>query len=561
MSGFHDTFFEWFKPGSVALTVLVISIAASFGLALGSLKFKGISLGIGGVLFAGLAVGQILGAEKLSHEVTDFAKEFGLILFVYTIGVAVGPGFLASLRKQGLGLNLLAALIIALGVLTTIGVSKIASVPMKDAVGLLAGATTNTPSLAAANQALKERGVAPQDVKTGAAYAIAYPFGILGIIIAMIGVRAFFKVKLADEAARLEAENTSSNGLSAVNLRVTNRNLDGRPISRIPAFDDGDVVISRIMRAGEGDKVEIASPSTIIHQGDVLLAVGPAEALDDMRIVVGETARIDLRSVGSPITARRLLITNSAALGRTVDELHFPQRLGVTLTRIHRNEVDLPPTPSVRLQFGDVVNAVGEEPAIQQASRELGDSIKRLNHPQIVPVFVGIAIGVILGCIPFQFPGMPAPVKLGLAGGPLIAAIVLSRLGHFGPLIWHLPQSASFIMKEIGIVLFLACVGISSGGKFFSALASGEGWKWMACGAVITALPLGIVALIARAILKMNYMTLCGLLAGSMTDPPALAFAGQATQSDAPSIAYAAVYPLTMVLRVIAGQVLVLTMV
>jgi len=293
----------------------------------------------------------------------------------------------------------------------------------------------------------------------------------------------------------------------------------------------------------------------------VLLAVGPAEALEDMRVVVGETARVDLRSVGSPITTRRLLVTNSAALGHTVDELHFPLRLGVTLTRIRRNEVELAPAPNVRLQFGDTVTAVGEEPAIQHAAKELGDSIKRLNHPQIVPVFVGIAIGVILGCIPFRFPGMPAAVKLGLAGGPLIAAIVLSRLGHFGPLVWHLPQSASFIMKEIGIVLFLACVGISSGEKFFGAFSSGEGWKWMACGAAITAIPLATVAVISRAMLKMNYMTICGLLAGSMTDPPALAFAGQATQSDAPGIAYAAVYPLTMVLRVLAGQILVLAMV
>ncbi|HYE20419.1 MAG TPA: putative transporter [Tepidisphaeraceae bacterium] len=567
MSWFSEPFFHLFKPNSVALTVLVIGAASALGLALGSLKFRGVSLGIGGVRFAGLLIGKLLGEHKLDHHVVDFAKEAGLILFVYTIGVTVGPGFFASLRRQGLGLNGLAALIIGLGVLTTIAVSKFAAVPMKDAVGLMSGATTNTPSLAAANQALADRGVPPDQLKTGAAYAIAYPFGILGIILAMIGVRAAFRVKLAAEAARLAAADPQHNGLVAMNLLVTNPNLDGRTIERIPSFDDGDVVVSRVMRAGPTADaatraVEIASPQTVVRTGDVLLVVGPEPALEDLRVVVGERATVDCRRIaGSPITTRKLLVTHRAALGRTVDELHLPQRLGVTVTRVRRNEIDFPPGPRVRLQFGDTVIAVGPAAAIDQAAAELGNSVNRLNHPQLAAVCVAILAGVVLGSLPIALPGMPAPIKLGLAGGPLIAAIVLSRMGHFGPLVWHLPQSASFVMKEIGILLFLACVGVASGAKFFDALASGEGWRWMACGALITALPLATVALVARVWMKMNYFTLCGLLAGSMTDPPALAFAGQATQSDAPSIAYAAVYPLTMVLRVVVGQVLVLTMV
>ncbi|HSI35056.1 MAG TPA: putative transporter, partial [Tepidisphaeraceae bacterium] len=529
-------------------------------------RFRGVSLGVAGVLFAGLVVGKLLGDHKLDHGAVDFAKEAGLILFVYTIGVTAGPGFFASLRRQGIGLNALAALIIVLGVVTTIAVSKFGGIPMKDAVGLMSGATTNTPSLAAANEALAARGVPAEQVKTGAAYAIAYPFGIVGIILAMLGVRAFFKIKLDKEAERLAAADPQRNGLVSLNLLVTNVNLDGRAIERIPSFDDGDVVVSRILRGGAsatpGGAVEIASPQTVVHTGDVLLVVGPEQAIEDLRVVIGEPAKVDLRTVaGSPIVTRKLLVTHRAALGRTVDELHLRQRLGVTITRVRRTEVEVAPGPQLRLQFGDTVTAVGPESALEQAGKELGNSIKRLNHPQIAPVCVGILVGILLGSIPIALPGMPAAVKLGLAGGPLIAAIVLSRLGHFGPLIWHLPGSASIVMKEIGIVMFLACVGIASGAKFFDALASGEGWRWMACGALITAVPLAVVAVIARAGMKMNYMTLCGLLAGSMTDPPALAFAGQATQSDAPSIAYAAVYPLTMVLRVVAAQVLVLTMV
>lgn len=562
MSWFHDSFYYLFKPQSVALTVLILSVVAALGLALGSLKVRGISLGIGGVLFAGLAVGKFAGGHQLNHEVTDFAKEFGLILFVYTIGVGVGPGFLASLRKHGLALNLMAATIVALSLMVTVAVTRAGGVPMKDAVGLLAGATTNTPSLGAANEALKSvnearkaKGEPELKVQTGATYAIAYPFGIVGIILTMVGIRFFFRVNLKTEADALAAQQKAIPALKTMNLEVTNPNLDGRPIRRIPAFDDGDIVISRVLH---DNKLQVATPDTVISRGDVLLAVGPEEALDDLRVVVGNRASVDLKVVPSQITTRRILVTNKAVLGKNIDELHFPQRLGVNITRIRRGEIEIPPSPNVSLQYGDTLVAVGEEEAIKKAASQLGDSLKQLNHPQIIPVFVGIALGVILGSLPFKFPGMPAAVKLGLAGGPLIAAIILSSLGHFGPLVWYMPNSANFALRELGIVLFLACVGVNSGEAFFNALANGTGWYWMFCGALITALPLIVVALFARGVKKLNYMTLCGLLSGSMTDPPALAFAGQATGSDAPSIAYAAVYPLTMLLRVVTAQILVL---
>ena len=558
-TGDSGVFFSLFKPESVALTVLVLCVVAAVGLALGSIKVRGIALGIGGVLFAGLGMGQLLGHGKLHEEVMEFAREFGLILFVYTIGVQAGPGFLASLRKNGLPLNLMAAAVVILGALVTVGVCLIGGVPMGNAVGILAGATTNTPSLAAAGQALRDsKNIDPAGTVAG--YAIAYPFGIVGIILSMLLIMGLFRVDWRQEAERLEAEQPPKIPLSTMSLEVTNANLDGRPIARIPSIDDGDVVVSRVLPAN-GKQLRVASPDTVIHTGDVLLAVGPREGLEDLRVVVGAESTVDLTKLPSHISARRILVTQNSALGRTVDELDLVRKYGVAITRVRRGEIELPPSPQVRLQFGDTVMAVGEEEALKKAQSELGDSPKRLNHPQIIPIFVGIALGVVLGSIPIPLDKlglMPAPVKLGLAGGPLLVALVLSRLGHVGPLVWYLPQSANFALREVGIVLFLAAMGIKSGGVFFEKLGEPTGWYWMAAGAVITLVPLLTVSLFARAVKKLNYMTLTGLMAGSMTDPPALQFAGTISQSDQPSLAYASVYPLVMLLRVLAAQILVL---
>lgn len=548
-------FFDLFQPQSVGLTMLTLSVVAAAGLALGGVKIiKGISLGIGGVLFSGLLVGHVLGEGKLSHEVMEFARDFGLILFVYTIGVQVGPGFLASLRKNGLPLNLMAASIVVLGSAITIGISVVFGVPMKDAVGLLSGAVTNTPSLAAAGQALREAKNVPT-AQTVAAYAIAYPFGIMGIILTMIVLRQAFGVNLDAEAKEIEREHDRRSTLSAVNLEVSNPNLDGRPIRDVPLIDEGNVVISRILT---GDAMALARPETALHRGDVVLAVGPAEDLKQLEVIVGGPAQVDLRKVATPIITRRVLVTHTPVLGRTVEDLRLLERLGVTITRVRRGEVELPPSDAIRLQFGDAVVAVGEPDAVDAAAKELGDSIKKLNHPHVVPIFVGIALGVILGSIPLMLPGVPAPVKLGLAGGPMVMAIILSRLGRFGPLIWYMPHSANQILREVGISIFLAVVGINSGPKFLETLTHGPGLQWLALGAVITAVPLLVVGAFGRAVMKLNFMTLCGVLAGSMTDPPALAFAGTVTQSDAPSVAYATVYPLVMLLRVLIAQLLVL---
>jgi putative transport protein len=549
-----ELFLSLFKPQSVALTVLILSVVAACGLALGSIRVFGLHLGIGGVLFAGLIFGRWLGHGAFNVDILEFDRDFGLILFVYTIGVQVGPGFLASLRKQGLPLNLAAAAIVLLGVLLTILVSKVGHIEMANAVGLFAGGTTNTPSLAAAQQALNDTRGGSSAAGTVAAYAIAYPFGIIGIILAMVLIRAIFRIDVKAEGDALMADHDAAPVLSTRNLELTNPNLNGLTLRRIPGIG-GDVFVSRVLHQ---DKLTVAGGDSLVHLGDVLLAVGPQAKLDEVQLIVGRPSTVDLTALPSNIAARRIVVTKSSALGKTVAQLNVQQLYGVAITRIRRGEVELPPGPQVTLQFGDTLMAVGEESAIKQVAAELGDSLSRLNHPQVIPIFLGIALGVILGSIPFRVPGMPAAVKLGLAGGPLIVAIVLSRLGHIGPLVWHLPLSASYALREVGIVLFLSSIGIKSGGEFFQTLTHGPGMYWMACGAMITAVPLLSVALFARVVMRMNYMTLCGLLAGSMTDPPALQFAGSVTQSEAPSIAYAAVYPLVMLLRVLAAQILVL---
>lgn len=576
-----DWFLTLIRFDSTARTVLVLGLVAAFGLALGSIKYRGIGLGIAGVLFSGLIAGQLLGigqgpadghaavmtsaqpgsttahepAQSINRHVLEFAREFGLILFVYTIGVQVGPGFLASLRKQGLPLNIMAACIVLLGAITAVVIHKTTGTDIPTTVGLYSGGTTNTPSLAAAQRTLKD--LSQSDIgerRTTQAYAIAYPFGIIGIIITMFAMRFIFRINPQKELeAWTKLSGDAGRDRTTMSLEVKNPNLEGIPLNRVPMLAESGVVISRILHK---NKPRVPTATTLLHMGDVLLAVGEKERLAEFCLIVGQESAVDLKAIPSDITARRLLVTHRSALGKTVADLDFSRRFGVNVTRINRAEIDLPPhgTP---FQYGDSVIVVGEQGAINQVKDVLGDSPKRLNHTEIIPVFVGIALGVLLGSIPIAIPGLSSPVKLGLAGGPLIVAIILSRLGNVGPLLWYMPISANFALREVGIVLFLAAVGINSGAGFFERAASMEGLRWVTMGACITLLPLLIVGLIARAFYKVNYLSLCGLLAGSMTDPPALAFAGAMTGSDAPSVSYATVYPLVMLLRVLTGQLIV----
>lgn len=549
-----DWLVQLFAQESVARTIVLLGLAGAAGTALGKIRVAGVSLGVAGVLFAGLALGHF----KLTVDVRvlEFVREFGLILFVYTLGLQIGPGFFGSLRARGLVLNGLAASVVVLGaVLAATGIA-LGWVTLPAGVGVLSGATTNTPSLAAAQQALAQVGAADSAAAVqGLAYAVTYPFGIVGIIGAMVLVRRLFRVDVRAEVAAAESARAPRVAKPAArNFEVRNANLVGLALGKVPGLAGSAVVVSRLSRGG---RVEVARPETALQLGDILHAVGPEEGLDALRIVVGAEASVDLKTVPGPITNRRLIVTRGEVLGRALEDVAVLAEHDVVVTRVTRGGMEFSPTPGFRLQFGDVLMVVGESPRIDRVATAVGNSNEALNSPQPVPFFLGIALGVIVGSIPFAVPGLPAAVKLGLAGGPLVVAILLSRAANIGPLVWHLPTNANHMLREVGITLFLAAVGLKSGEHFVGLLASGDGWRWLAFGALVTAVPLAAVALAARVWWKLNYAELCGLLAGSMTDPPALAFAQQTTGSDAPAVAYATVYPLVMLLRVFSAQLVV----
>jgi putative transport protein len=539
---------------SVARSVILLAVAGASGAALGKLRIKGVGLGVAGVLFAGLVLGHFKLAPH--HQVLDFVREFGLILFVYTLGLQIGPGFFASLRSRGLVLNGFAAVIVLSGALIAAGLIATGQVPLAAGSGLLSGATTNTPSLAAAGEALKQVGAAPEtSVIQGLAYAIAYPFGIIGIIVTMLLVKAVFRVDVAAEILKAEALlKPKAQPPSGRNFEVRHPNLIGQRLDTLPGLVNAGVVISRFSRGG---LVTLARPETELALGDVLHAVGPADALDSLRVVVGEETGVDLKALPGNVINRRLLVTQSAVLGRTLADLTTLAENNVVVTRVNRQAMEFTASAGFRLQFGDLLMVVGEEKGIAIVTKVVGNSPKALDHPQPIPFFIGIALGVLVGSVPLVVPGLPAPVKLGLAGGPLLVAILIARLANTGSLIWHMPPSANLAFREIGITLFLAAVGIKSGEKFLDVLLAGDGVRWLLCGALITFVPLIVVGLLARAWKKLNYAELCGLLAGSMTDPPALAFAQQSTQSDTPAVAYASVYPFVMLLRVFTAQLLI----
>lgn len=546
----------------VALIVVALALAGAAGLALGKVTVAGVGLGIGGVLFAGLAVGHAASGLGLAFdaEVLEFVREFGLILFVYTIGVQVGPGFFASLRSTGLRLNALAACIVVLGVLTTLAVHVVAGVEIPALVGLMSGAVTNTPGLGAATQALKDIGA--DDAALAApslAYAVAYPFGIIGILATMLLVRAVLRIGVEAEAQAWDAENsTLGDALPTMNIAVRNPNFADRPLEEVPGLFGGDIVASRMLKDGA---LTVPSRSTLLSPGDVLHLVGPAEKLNQMRLILGEHAPAQLTSTaGTALTWERFAVTDTRALGKRLRSLAFDETQGVRVSRVNRAGTELVARGDLALQFGDIVTAVGPKDGLAAVRRFLGAQESRLREVNFVAVFVGIALGVLVGSIPIAAPGLPAPLKLGLAGGPLVVAILLARLGHLGWLIWFMPPTANHALRELGIVLFLAVVGIRAGDRFVETLVAGDGLTWLLCGAVITLVPLLIVGFVARMAYGLNYLSLCGLLAGSTTDPPALAFANGMSASPAPALAYATVYPLVMCMRILAPQIIVLTL-
>ncbi|HDR1130816.1 putative transporter [Pasteurella multocida] len=542
----------------IAITISLLALVAVIGLWIGHWKIRGVGLGIGGVLFGGIIVAHFTNQYglKLDAHTMHFIQEFGLILFVYTIGIQVGPGFFASLRQSGLKLNGFAALIVLLGSLAVIVIHKLADVPLDIILGIYSGAVTNTPSLGAGQQILSELGLTQTTSTMGMAYAMAYPFGICGILLSMWLIRLFFRIKIDDEAKNfLKESGQDKETLGSINIRVTNPNLDGLRLVDIPGFDEKrDVVCTRLKR---DEHISVPQANTIIQKGDLLHLVGEMPLLRKIKLVLGEEVDVPLSSFSGDLRSDRIVVTNEKVLGKKIRALGIHQKYGVVISRLNRAGVELVPTANTALQFGDVLHVVGRSEVLNQAVSILGNAQQKLQQVQMLPVFIGIGLGVLLGSIPFHIPGFPVPLKLGLAGGPLVVALILARIGSIGKLYWFMPPSANLALREIGIVLFLAVVGLKSGGNFVDTLVNGSGLEWMLYGVFITFVPLMIVGIVARLYVKMNYLSLCGLLAGSMTDPPALAFANAIKEeSGASALSYATVYPLVMFLRIISPQLL-----
>ncbi|MGX3405956.1 putative transporter [Klebsiella pneumoniae] len=542
----------------IALTVSVLALVAVVGLWIGNVKIRGVGFGIGGVLFGGIIVGHFVGQAgvALSSPMLHFIQEFGLILFVYTIGIQVGPGFFASLRVSGLRLNLFAILIVILGGLVTAVLHKLFNIPLPVVLGIFSGAVTNTPALGAGQQILRDLGVPFEVVdQMGMSYAMAYPFGICGILLTMWLVRLFFRINVEKEAQRFEE--SSGNGhahLHTINVRVENPNLNQMAIQDVPMLNNDNIVCSRLKR---GELLMVPAPGTLIQAGDLLHLVGRPEDLHNAQLVIGQEVATSLSTRGTDLKVERVVVTNEKVLGKKIRDLHVKQRYDVVISRLNRAGVELVASSSASLQFGDILNLVGRPEAIDAVAAELGNAQQKLQQVQMLPVFIGIGLGVLLGSIPLFIPGFPAALKLGLAGGPLIMALILGRIGSIGKLYWFMPPSANLALRELGIVLFLAVVGLKSGGDFVATLTQGDGLSWIAYGIFITAIPLLTVGVLARMLAKMNYLTLCGMLAGSMTDPPALAFANNLhATSGAAALSYATVYPLVMFLRIITPQLL-----
>ena len=541
----------------VALTICLLSLVAVLGLAIGHIRIRGISLGIGGVLFGGILVGHWLNRYDfvLNEHTLHFIQEFGLILFVYTIGNQVGPGFFASLRHSGLRLNGVAMAIVALSGVLVVALHLGMDVPLGVILGIFSGAVTNTPSLGAGQQTLAELGGEQATEVMGMGYAIAYPIGILGILFTMWLIRLVFRIDIAAEAHEHEESlSKRQHGLESCNVRITNTNLDGVRISDIPDFDRHDVMYSRLRR---GEQFFIPRVDTRLALGDVLYLVGAPPALRRMQMIIGEEFVDSTPIHNTAYRSERAVVTNEAVIGKKIRHLNLQSNHDVVISRLNRAGIELVPTGGMTLQFGDVINLVGRQEDIETVMALVGNAQQKLQQVQMLPVFVGIGLGVLLGSIPVSVPGLPVALKLGLAGGPLVVAIVLARIGTIGKVYWFMPPSANLALREISIVLFLSVVGLKAGGHFFQTLLSHDGLTWMGYGALITLIPLLVVGFLARWRSKLNYLTLCGLLAGSMTDPPALAFAnGLREESGAPALAYATVYPLVMFLRIILPQVL-----
>ena len=542
-------------PASVAHIVCLYAFVISVGVLLGKIKIFGISLGVTFVLFTGILMGHF-GFTGETH-ILHFIREFGLILFVFCIGLQVGPSFFSSFKKGGMTLNMLAVGIVVLNIAVALGIYFIdGGIDLPMMVGILYGAVTNTPGLGAAQEALNQLNYTGDPIALG--YACAYPLGVVGIIGSIIAVRYICRVNLKKEEDELAVQTSDMKHMPhMLHLEVRNESIDGKKLLQIKEFMGRPFVCSRIRHDGH---VSIPNQDTEFHIGDQVFIVCSEEDAEAVTAFIGKEIQVDWEKQDMPMVSRRILVTKSEINGKKLGSLHFRSMYGVNVTRINRSGMDLFADPNLILQVGDRVMVVGQQDAVERVAGVLGNQLKRLDTPNIVTIFVGIFLGILLGSLPIAFPGIPTPVKLGLAGGPLVVAILIGRFGHKLKLVTYTTMSANLMLREIGIVLFLASVGIEAGAHFVETVVEGSGLLYVGYGFLITVIPLLIIGMIARFYCKVNYFTLMGLIAGSNTDPPALAYANQASGNDAPAVGYSTVYPLTMFLRILAGQMILLTM-
>ncbi len=545
-----------FTGNGIAHSILLFAVVIALGLYLAKFKVKGVSIGSTWILFVGIILSHF--GLRSNPIVLSFMKDFGLILFVFSIGLQVGPGFFSAFKKDGVKLNLLSTALVLLAVIVTVAIHFITKESIFTMTGVMSGAVTNTPGLGAAQQTLSDSGVAGVSPTTlASAYAVAYPIGVLGVIFLLILSKSLLKIDLDHEREALDKEQDTGDTARRMHCQVSNPAIYGKTLKEIVA-DMGDrFVVSRILHDG---KITTPGPQTVFHEGDKLLIVTDHKDVDTVRIIFGEEVPLhqeDWNRMDSHMVPRKLTITNTSLTGKHLYQLGFRKKYNVTVTRVIRSGIELVARPGLILQMGDSIIVVGTEEDIEAASKVVGNKPERLSHPNLVPIFFGIALGVIFGSLPIAIPGIPQPVKLGLAGGPLIIAILL---GYFGPrlkITTYTTTSANMMLREIGISFFMAAVGLDAGKTFVSSITAGGYW-WILYGALITLIPIATIILLSRLVFKLNFYEICGLVSGGTTDPAVLSFAQNLYGTDYASINYATVYPLTMFLRVLVAQLMIL---
>ena len=550
---------EWLNQllfsDSVAHAILIIAIVIALGIMLGKIKVFGVSLGVTWILFVGILLSHF--GFTINESVRSFVSDFGLILFVFSLGLQVGPGFFASFKKGGMRMNMLAVMIVVLGVVITVAIHLITGTPMPTMVGVMSGAVTNTPGLGAAQQTVAEiTGAADNTIATG--YAVAYPLGVVGVILTLLGARAIFRVDLKKEKEVVEKQEAGKDSACKIAVEVRNEAIFGRTISEVDHLLNRHFVVSR--QYHPDGHMEIPTSNSVVKQGDKLLVITSAANADVVVAFIGKKLEMDQSAwekLDTNLVSRRLVVTNSEINGKSLGELNIRAQFGLNITRVNRAGIDLTAGPGLHLQLGDRIMVVGAQSAIDKVANLVGNQVRKLREPKLIPIFIGIFFGIIVGSIPIMLPGLSQPLKLGLAGGSLVVAILIARFGPNFGMVTYTTASSNMMLREVGITLFLAAVGLGAGQGFVEALVGG-GYMWILYGFLITVIPLIIVCTLARLVFKLDYYSISGLVCGSHTNPTALAFMNSTFDESRIAVAYATVYPLSMFLRVIVAQLMVL---